>query len=276
MLTHGVSRLRIAFPVLLSALTIMILLFWVSENILPTSNREQDFRYNTIKGRKTETTIPFAELNWVKSTNGSFYGYQLNPVNNSLLNTSIYSLNKEKLLSQITQATNTSKLSDSSWNILSGWSYDLEGANKEGFQRINGEGFLPTIVIPEGISIFRRLVNEASKMNFLELKSYITYLSDFGASTTSLRVDLEKKLAFPFSCIPLLMVAFPLALKAGRRGSGTLAGIGLSLLIGFTYWITGSLFESAGRQAFLPPGLSVWGAHALFLAVGFFLIFRRN
>ena len=276
MLTHGVSRLRIAFPVLLSALVIMIMLFWVSENILPTSNREQDFRYNTIKGRKTETTISFAELNWVKSANGSFYGYQLNPVNNNLLNTSIYSLNKEKLLSQITQAVNTSKLSDSSWNIVSGWSYDLEGANKQGFQRITGDGLLPTIVIPEGISIFRRLVNEASKMNFLELKSYIIYLSDFGASTTSLRVDLEKKLAFPFSCIPLLMVAFPLALKSGRRGSGTLAGIGLSLLIGFTYWITGSLFESAGRQAFLPPGLSVWGAHALFLAVGFFLIFRRN
>ena len=276
MLTHGVSRLRIGLPVFIIALAVMATLFWISENVLPASNREQDFRYNTIKDRKTETTISFADLNWVKSANGSFYGYQLNPVNNNLLNTTIYSLNKEKLLARIMQANTTNKLTESSWSILNGWSYELEGAGKENFQRVTEPGLLPAIIIPEGVSIFKRLVNEASKMNFLELKSYITYLSDFGASTTSLRVDLEKKLAFPFSCIPLLMVAFPLALKSGRRGSGTLAGIGLSLLIGFTYWITGSLFESAGRQAFLPPGLSVWGAHALFLAVGFFLIFRRN
>ena len=276
MLTHGVSRLRIGLPVFVSAVVVMATLFWVSETILPASNREQDFRYNTIKDRKTETTISFADLNWVKSANGSFYGYQLNPVNNNLLNTSIYSLNKEKLLARIMQANTTDKLTESSWSILNGWSYELEGAGKKNFQRVTEPGLLPAIIIPEGVSIFKRLVNEASKMSFLELKSYITYLSDFGASTTSLRVDLEKKLAFPFSCIPLLMVAFPLALKSGRRGSGTLAGIGLSLLIGFTYWITGSLFESAGRQAFLPPGLSVWGAHALFLAFGLFLIFRRN
>ncbi len=276
MLTHGVSRLRIAFPVILGALAVMTTLFWVSEEILPSSNREQDFRYNTIKDRKTETTISFAELNWVKSANGSIYGYKLNPVNNHLLNASIYSLSKEKMLAQITQANTTNKLSDTSWEILTGWSYELEGRVNDDFHRITGQQSAQVITIPEGISIFKRLVNEAAKMNFLELKSYITYLSDFGASTTSLRVDLEKKLAFPFSCLPLLMVAFPLALKSSRRGAGTLAGIGLSLLIGFTYWITGSLFESAGRQAFLPPGLSVWGAHALFLAVGFFLIFRRN
>jgi LPS export ABC transporter permease LptG/LPS export ABC transporter permease LptF len=277
MLTHGVSRLRIAFPVILGALVVMSVLFWVSEDILPTSNREQDFRYNTIKDRKTETTISFADLNWVKSSNGSIYGYQLNPVNNYLLNTSVFSLNKEKLLAQITQADSATKTSDNSWNILNGWSFNLEGNSKEDFNRIVDGGYSSAINIPEGISIFRRLVNEASKMDFLELKKYITYLSDFGASTTSLRVDLEKKLAFPFSCIPLLMVAFPLALKnAGKRNAGTLAGIGLSLLIGFSYWIIGSLFESAGRQAFLPPGLSVWGAHALFLAVGLFLIFRRN
>ncbi len=276
MLTHGVSRLRIAFPVILGALAVMAILFWVSEDILPTSNREQDFRYNTIKDRKNETTISFADLNWVKSSNGSIYGYQLNPTNNYLLNTSVFSLNKEKLLAQITQANTTTKTSETSWNILNGWSFNLEG-NSEDFRRIVEGGTSQAIVIPEGISIFRRLVNEASKMDFLELKKYITYLSDFGASTTSLRVDLEKKLAFPFSCIPLLMVAFPLALKnAGKRNAGTLAGIGLSLLIGFSYWIIGSLFESAGRQAFLPPGLSVWGAHALFLAVGLFLIFRRN
>ena len=109
-------------------------------------------------------------------------------------------------------------------------------------------------------------------MSFYELKKHVRYLSDLGATTTSLRVDLEKKLSFPFSCLPLLAVAFPLALRSSRRS--TLAGIGLSILIGFTYWITASVFESAGRQAYFPPGLAVWGPQALFLALGVFVTFR--
>ena len=128
------------------------------------------------------------------------------------------------------------------------------------------------LLVPDTNVIFNRMINEASKMGFYELRQYIHYLSKFNAPTTSLQVDLEKKLAFPFSCLPLLALALPLTLTNAKRK--TLTGIGLCIIIGLVYWVSATLFESLGKQAFLPPGLSVWGPIALFTASGIFISFR--
>lgn len=274
LLASGQSILRLIFPLVFFVLFIIACLFWLSENILPQANREQDDRYNRIKGRKSEQSILALGRYWVQGEDDVIYGFQFNSTNNKLLNTTVYRINKQPWkLDELVHAQEASAINQDVWQVEKGWHYKIDQHNQLTYQSLPTA--TPTqdqVQISGGINTLRRIVNESSKMNFNALRSHIRYLSRLGTSTSSLRVDLEKKLAFPFSCIPLLSLAFPLALRSNRRG--TFAGVGLSIIVGLTFWITASFIEGLGRQAYLPAGLSVWGAQALFVTLGIFLIFR--
>jgi lipopolysaccharide export system permease protein len=271
LLTSGQSTWRLAAPFLFGAFLVIFCLFWLSEVILPTANREQDTRYNRIKGRKTEQAVLALGQHWVQGIDGTIYGYQYDNQANILLNTTAYYLDaRQGRLREVFYAAQTIPADESNWQVLQGWRTRISESTLQ-FAPVTSNDQLH---VPESNTLFLRIVNEATKMGFYELRQYIGYLSDIKAPTTALRVELEKKLSFPFSCLPLLAIALPLALKNKRRG--TLAGVGLSIVIGFTFWITASLFESLGRQAYLPPGLSVWGPQALFFALGIFLVFRQR
>jgi LPS export ABC transporter permease LptF/LPS export ABC transporter permease LptG len=271
LLTSGLSLLRLGFPFLCSVLAIIFCLFWLSEAILPLTNQEQDARYNQIKGKTLERAVLALGQRWTQGEEGTIYGYQYDSQTNKLLNTTVYRIDAPQgKLKEIIQADDTAPLNATTWRVLSGWRIALAQVQVGFF--LLGNNPADQLVVSEGQAIFNRVVNESAKMSFFELRQYIHYLARLGVSTTSLRVDLEKKLAFPFSCLPLLAIAFPLATRNNRRGS--LAGIGLSIGIGFTFWISASLFEGLGRQGYLPPGLAAWGPLALFFALGVFLAFR--
>lgn len=273
LLVGGVSSMRLLTLFLCCAAGATVSLFWLSETILPTSNREQDSRYNRIKGKPQEQAIIAFGQRWVQGEDGTIYAYQYNPTTRELLKTTAYYF-QGNLLWRLLQVEETVPVNDHNWQIKQGWELSISPSSEVQFSSITPHSPLQ-LNVPDNNMIFTRVINEASKMNFFELRQYIRYLARLNAPTNSLRVDLEKKLAFPFSCLPLLAIAFPLALRNTKRR--TLAGVGLSIIIGFTYWISAGLFESLGRQAFLPPGLSVWGPHALFVSVGIFLFFRlRN
>jgi len=276
LLTSGLSFTRIITPILICATALVALLAWSSEQLLPITNREQDFRYNQIKGKRIEQSTLALGKHWIQGEEGTIYGFQLNSSNNNLLNTNAYTLDRQTgKLVKLLQVQKAIPINEQTWSIIQGWRYEISTQNQLQFHQFSPSDIgtsVNQLTVQEGIAIFRRIVNESAKMRFLELRNYIHYLTRLGANTSSLRVDLEKKLAFPFSIFPLLALALPLTLRSGRRG--TLAGMGLSILIGFVFWITASFIEGLGRQSYLPPGLSIWGTQGLFLAVGIYLMFR--
>src|SRR5262249_27439243 len=72
----GKSRVRIVTAVLVSAFLLTVFLWAISNYLLPYTNREQDARYNTIKGRQVEqTTIAFGRK-WVFGKDNTIYSYQ--------------------------------------------------------------------------------------------------------------------------------------------------------------------------------------------------------
>lgn len=275
LLAGGQSYLRLSMPFITCALIIIVSLFWLSEYVLPTANREQDARYNLIKNRRTDQAIMAFGQRWVRGRDNTIYAFQYNPETKQLLNTIAYRLNPEdSVLRSVIYAQETSPLRENTWQIFSGWKLQINSDIQITFNSIKDRKDEELLTVPDGNVLFSRIVNEASKMSFYELRTYIYYLSQLNTSTTSLRVDLEKKVSFPFSIFPLIILAAPIALRNSRRKP--LAGIGLSIIIGLSYWVIASIFESLGRQAFLPPGLSVWGPHALFTALGIFIIFRQK
>ncbi|HEY8460429.1 MAG TPA: LptF/LptG family permease, partial [Blastocatellia bacterium] len=96
----GQNRMRTINAILMAAGALSFSLWALSNYALPHTNREQDERYNKIKGRQVEqTTIAFGRK-WVFGKDDSIYSYQRLDPDNSLINASIYRLDSERGLIQ--------------------------------------------------------------------------------------------------------------------------------------------------------------------------------
>ena len=114
----------------------------------------------------------------------------------------------------------------------------------------------------------------ADEMNFVELKRHIKRMRNSGYDTTSLRVSLYEKLAFPAAPIVMLLLGIPFAFRAGRRGS--LYGVGIALFLVVLYWASFAVSSALGQEGILPPALAAFSPDLLFALLGayFFLSTR--
>jgi lipopolysaccharide export LptBFGC system permease protein LptF len=109
-------------------------------------------------------------------------------------------------------------------------------------------------------------------MNYRELSNYIHDLQQSGFDVVRLRVQLQKKLAFPLITLVMAVLAVPFALSTGRRGA--LTGVAVALLIGVVYWVTAGLFEAMGNVSQLPPSLAAWSPDVIFCLAGGYLVLK--
>ena len=271
----GLSKLRTVVPLMMAVVGIGIFLWFLSDFLLPHTNREQDFRYNKIKGRQMEqTTIAFGKK-WVIGKNNTIYSYQRVENDNSLINAAAYILTPTThLLERSMHFSQAAQSTALTWIASGGWA---ETINPDlTVTRISLTNSPQPIKIEDGIGIFKRTVNESSKMDSEELKTYIGQLKSVGASITAAQLDLKRRLAFPFSCLTLTVLAIPFALTKRGRNFSPLLSVAVSVGIGLVFWLLMSLFEAAGQQDNLPEDLAVWGPQALFLAIGLYLNFRQR
>lgn len=270
----GQSRMRVMTAVLVTAGCLSLLLWTISNYLLPYTNREQDARYNTIKGRQVEqTTIAFGRK-WVFGKDNTIYSYQRIDPDDSLINASLYRLSSTQgLIQSATHFGKAIRSGTSNWEAHEGW---VETINPDStIERRAIQAQTEVINISEGASLFRRTTNESSKMSAWEIQGYISQLKSLGVSTLELQIDLKRRIAFPFSCVVLAILAIPFITAKQARRSGPLVSISLSVGIGLVFWLLTTIFEAVGKQDNLPVGMAVWGPHILFGAIGLYLNFVR-
>src|SRR6202044_2842786 len=93
-------------------------------------------------------------------------------------------------------------------------------------------------------------------MNYDELRSYIYDLEQSGFDVVRLRVQLQKKIAYPLITLVMAVLAIPFALSTGKRSA--VAGIATAIGIGVIYWTIAALFEDMGNLSKLPPVIAAW------------------
>ena len=95
-----------------------------------------------------------------------------------------------------------------------------------------------------------------------------------GAEWREARVELHRRLAFPFACFVFALVAVPLGSqpRRGGRAAGTLISV---LLIGLYYslFISGAKFA---REGTLSPFLGIWLANLTLIVLGLVLLPRME
>jgi lipopolysaccharide export system permease protein len=86
------------------------------------------------------------------------------------------------------------------------------------------------------------------------------------------RTELNKRFAFPFSCIAFALVGVPLGITAHRRE--TSMGFLLSLVVAFFYFLFIIVADTLRNNPAVHPELLVWFPNLLFIGLGIWM-FRR-
>src|SRR6266545_1194779 len=198
----GQNRSRMINAILVTAGALSLSLWALSNYVLPHTNREQDARYNKIKGRLVEQTSIALGRYWVFDKNDAIYGYQRVDPDNSLVNASIFRLDGASgVIQSATHFDRATQVNSSTWKVDIGWKETVNPNSTIERKAIQSQ---PEVInISEGIGLFKRMTNESSKMSAGELHDHIAQLKDLGVSTLDLQIDLRRRLSFPMSCLIL-------------------------------------------------------------------------
>ena len=123
---------------------------------------------------------------------------------------------------------------------------------------------------PEDFEVLR---TETDEMTLRNLRRYIRKIESEGYDSTPYRVDLQVKISFPVLNIITAFLGIPFALRLPRIG-GLAAAVGMSLVLGFTFWVLFAVTVSIGQTGLLHPLVAAWAANILFAALGIYLLLR--
>ncbi len=271
MKSSGISLYRLSFSILLAALLLSAGSFILQEYVLPSANQKQDDLRRIIKGRKPQTKRPIRK--WMMGERDRIFHYNFFDDDLNVFNRiSVFDFEPQTLA--VTRMVFAEKASwdekRSGWVFERGWAQGFSGdrAEQTQFLTIDKEWIS---AIDEKPEYFKKEVRQSSQMSYQELGRYIEDLSQSGFDVVRLTVALHKKLSFPLVTLTMAMIAIPFSFSTGRRGS--LYGIGLSIVIGISYWVLQGFFEQIGSAGRLAPLLAAWAPNLVFGAGGIYLLF---
>ena len=93
-----------------------------------------------------------------------------------------------------------------------------------------------------------------------------------GKYGTSLDVQIQRRVSFPFASLLLALVAVPLGIRPMR--SGRSAGALTAIAVMGLYWLLYSLGDTAATRGVVPAWLGLWAPNLVVLAIGVALMRR--
>jgi lipopolysaccharide export system permease protein len=87
-------------------------------------------------------------------------------------------------------------------------------------------------------------------------------------------VELQRKIALPFTGLVFATVGVPLGIRPSRRSSGFGLGLGFSVLVIFAFYVLTSYLSVMGAKGLLDPVAAAWLPNLITLAFGIVLLLR--
>ncbi len=265
MRASGINLYRVVSPVILISLFISILSLIFNEYILPYTNKKAQYILDVKVEKKPYLGFFKNNKIWYHGEN-SIYNIQLfDTYNNILYGITIYYFDKDfKLVKRI----------DAKDAVWKNGKWRFEHVMIRSFtDNIMEERYYLQKVIPlkETPETFKIIEKDTEEMSYKELKRYIKKIKKEGYDATKYVVELYSKISLPFVGFIMSFLGIPFALKVGKDG-GIPLGIGISIVIGFVYWMIFSFCLSLGRASVLPPVLSVWFANFVFGLTALYMV----
>src|SRR5215471_19363346 len=158
-------------------------------------------------------------------------------------------------------------------HLINGSSHDTDPATPDKYQISTFQETDLPITLPESTTAKDQPPSALSEVPTFELPQQ----AGLRKNPTIARwywIEFHRRFALPTACIVLALVGFPLGLSAKKGGKS--AGFVLTIILVFAYYFVSLFGLSLARQGKVSPGLGVWLADIVFLALGGFLLWRSE
>jgi lipopolysaccharide export LptBFGC system permease protein LptF len=175
---------KLVLPVLTAVIGVFLSALYVSDSILPLTNREQDYRYNKIKGRALEEGNIAFDRRWLSKAEHSIYGYRLfQDKGQTQLSALVFHLDNPNYY--ISEATYIERIPlDYNATLIA-------ANNSRNFRYLIGSDGLAKIApldvsdtpyeLKNRVAAYERNYREANKLTFHQLQNYIKQVERAGA-----------------------------------------------------------------------------------------------
>jgi LPS export ABC transporter permease LptG len=252
----GISLYRVIVPILLVASLVAGAMWFLSESVVPDSNRKAKRLLDRIKGREANRSYLAGGRQWLLSRDdASFYSFlQFDDSEQSMVRFTQFTVDEAMELRFHLYAPRVS-YENGSWMTHAGWYRRVHPDGSVEFKAINGP---MEIGIPEGPDYFARERRVPAEMSVKELRSHINELVDSGHHPARLMVRWQQKFAYPLSAFLMVFLALPFGLNRGGRRVTTMQGIAVALVLGIVYYVSVAFFGKLGEAEVLPAFLGAW------------------
>jgi lipopolysaccharide export system permease protein len=278
----GVSRLRIARPLLITGFVVSLALFAVSETVVPAASaRSRYIQKVQIEKRDVDYDVPWRN-HMAKNLSGGRQLYardfdaQAGRMQGVVVAQYEGSLPRRRLDAETAEWQPKSK----AWLL------------KAGVERIFNEQGLELSVRrfkewPEDLGASPRdfMVDSDKReqdllqMSIVQLWDIIQRLKETGADYRKELVCLNLRISYPFSCLilALLGAGLPYLFPTGRRAmAGAALGLVVSLGCGMLYLVSIQVGISLGKSGTLPILLAAWMGNIVFASAGALVLWKVN
>lgn len=267
----GISLYRIVMPVFIIAAVIAGALFVFDQLYIPRANKQQETLRNQIKGKPAQTYLR-PDRKWIFGEHDDIFYYEFyDPDQNRFANISVFFFDPKTFQLKSRMFAARAHWSDTleKWVFEQGWTRTFRGAAIEEYARFDVRTFAD---ISEPPTYFKKEVKQSSEMSYEELRRYIRDLQQSGFDVVRLKVQLQKKFAYPLITLIMAILAVPFATAQGRRGA--LAGVAVAIGVAIGYYIVSGLFEAMGNTNQLPAAMAAWAPDIIFALAGGYLLLK--
>ncbi|MFQ5353586.1 MAG: LPS export ABC transporter permease LptG [Thermodesulfobacteriota bacterium] len=261
----GVRLLRVFIPVMIAGFLISLSVIFINEYFTPLGLKKTEAFKVQWFGNSMRGSFGGKGL-WMRTNDSIINIRHLRPGDKGIEGITIYDLEKPfRLVRRI----------DAKKARWTGERWMTSGAVVRDFKKDGSftetraaPTALTNIAPPEELS---RPDSRHMNLSMEELKRLIKILEAEGYGTHQYRTDLYARIAFPFVSFIMVLLGIPFPLRGARSG-GIASGIGLCIIIAFSYWIVFALSTSLGSGGVVPPIIAAVFPNVLFLATAAYLL----
>ncbi|MEK6727894.1 MAG: LptF/LptG family permease [Candidatus Omnitrophota bacterium] len=274
MRSSGLSIFQITKTVIIFGLLVSLFAFWVNDRLVPkslaiTQQIREQFGEGTKKQKEKKQEI-INNLCMYGLRNRLFYINKFYPATNTMEGIVILGHDEhQELIRKI--VANKGVYQEGLWRFYQSITYNFD---KNG-QIIEEPQYLEEEIMPISETP-HDFISQRQRLDFMtiaQLEDYIWKLSRSGATTVirNLKVSLYQRYASPFTNLVIVLLGIPFSLIMRRRATG-ISSIGVSILVGFLYYILEAVSIAFGMGGVLPPLLAASTSHIIALVFSLYLI----
>lgn len=259
----GINPLKATLPVLFFAFSLSFFFLFLGGSFLPLSLRHARFIKDVLIEKKPREADFRGNRLWIRGEGRTFLNIQLVDVpQKALYGVHIYKIAEDFTLPEEIEAREVTFLNNQ-WIVASGIRRKFFPDGTIKVESIENEVY-PLNKTPEE---FAQLTIKEDEMKFSELTRYVNLLTQDGYGAARYAVKLEEKISLPFVNFIMALLGIPLSLREGGR-PGLARGVGVSLVIGISFWVVHYFSLALGKSGLLPPIAAAWMANSIFLLFG--------